>query len=236
MSILSTLAKVAVGVAVAKCVSTMASGAGRPSGRSVGSGSIFGDLLSPDGSTQGSGGLGQILSGSGGTQGGLGGLLESLSQASQSRGDAPVAAPSGGSLGDMLNQSLDHFGEPLTAPEPAQEETAKILLRAMLQAAKSDGRIDAEEKTELLGRLGDISSDEMAFVNDQLAAPVDVAALAADVPRGMGGQVYMISLLAIDLDEKAEAQYLHELAQALAIEPREANAIHQRMGEPKIYS
>lgn len=235
MSLLSTLAKVAVGVAVAKGVSSMAAGASQKSAGGAGTGSVFGDLLSP-GSSRQAGGLGQVLSGRGDTQGGLGGLLESLSQASRPGDDAPVAAPSGGSLGDMLNQSLDHFGEPVTAPEPEQEATAKILLRAMLQAAKSDGRIDAEEKKELLDKLGDISKDDMAFVNEQLSAPVDVAALASDVPRGAESQVYMMSLLAIDLDKKAEAQYLHDLAQALNIEPRVANAIHVRMGEPKIYN
>jgi uncharacterized membrane protein YebE (DUF533 family) len=73
-------------------------------------------------------------------------------------------------------------------------------------------------------------------VNDQLASPVAVAGRANDVPRGLGRQVYMMSLLAIDLDKKAEAQYLHELATALGTEPREANAIHVRIGEPKIYS
>ena len=57
-----------------------------------------------------------------------------------------------------------------------------------------------------------------------------------DVPRGLGRQVYMMSLLAIDLDKMAEAQFLHELATALGIEPREANAIQARIGEPKIYS
>lgn len=269
MSLLGTLAKVAVGVAVAKGVSGMAQGSARaPSGGGAGTGSIFGDLLSPGGSTQkprsgggggigdllGSGGigdllaggagglggsLGQILSGrSGGAsnQGGLGGLLEGLSQASRPGGEIPVAPPRGGSLGDLLNQSLDNFGEPVTQPEPEHEDAAKVLLRAMLQAAKSDGRIDADEKKKLLGQLGDISQDEMAFINSVLEADVDVQSLANDTPRGQGGQVYMMSLMAIDLDSKAEAQYLHQLAQALDISPQECNAIHARMGAPKIYS
>jgi len=59
MSLLSTLAKVAVGVAVAKGVSSMAAGAGQKSAGGAGTGSIFGDLLSPGGSTQ-AGGQGQV--------------------------------------------------------------------------------------------------------------------------------------------------------------------------------
>lgn len=280
MSLLSTLAKVAVGVAVAKGVGGMAKGGTTRSSRGAGTGSIFGganssgggslgdllagaaggagglggllkgvtggssgglggltDLLTGGSSSSagGLGGLGKILSGAGGSTGGLGGLLEGLSQAS-SPSQAKVAPPTGGSLGDLLNQSLDNFGEPAVAPQPAQEESAKVLLSAMLQAAKSDGRIDAEEKKNLLGKLGDISASENEFISEQLAKPVDAAALAASTPRGMESQVYMMSLLAIDLDSKEEANYLHQLAQGLNIEPNEANSIHEKMGEPKLYS
>ena len=257
MSLLSTLAKVAVGVAVAKGVSGMASG---KSG-GAGGGSIFGGPMSPKGGQSSGGGfgdLGSILSG-GGASGGLGGLLESLagagaggsssggksrtggglldglSDASRPSGGHVVPKPRGGSLGDMLNQSLDGFGEPETPPQREHEDAAKVMLIAMLQAAKSDGRIDADEKKNLLGKLGDVSRDEMAFIEDELQKPVDIKALARNVPAGMGPQVYSMSLLAIDLDNKKEAKYLHELASALNIEPRQANAIHEQMGEPKLY-
>ncbi len=260
MSLMGTLAKVAIGVAMAKGASSMAAGrsgggATRPSSGGAGTGSIFGDLLSPGGSGSASqgggagglgdilkdlsgggagglGGLGSILSGKSGSGGGLGGMLDGLSQSSRPTGGQ---APSGGSLGELLNQSLNQFGEPDTAPTPDQEDAAKILLRAMLQAAKSDGRIDEDEKKNLLGQVGDISKDEMAYINEELARPVDVKALANDTPASMASQVYSMSLLAIDLDSKNEANYLHELAQALNIGARDANAIHEQMGEPKLY-
>ena len=257
MSLMGTLAKVAIGVAMAKGASSLATG--RKGGTAgAGSGSIFGDLLSPGGSGSaqqggagglsdilkdlsggsaggigGLGGLGAILSGKSGAGGGLGGMLDGLSQASRPTGGTE---PSGGSLGELLNQSLDRFGEPDTAPSPDQEDAARLLLRAMLQAAKSDGRIDEDEKKNLLGQVGDISKDEMAYINEELSRPVDVNALANDTQASMASQVYSMSLLAIDLDSKNEANYLHELAQALNISPRDANAIHEQMGEPKLYS
>lgn len=237
MSLLGTLAKVAVGVAVAKGVATLSQNrkAPRPGG-SAGTGTSFGDKNSP-----GAGGLGDLmdmLGGSKGATGGLGSMLEGLSKASRptAGGAIQTTPPSSGSLGDLLNQSLDNFGEPVSQPEPEHEDAARILLRAMLQAAKSDGRIDATEKEALMGKLGDISQDEMAFINEELAAPIDVQGLARDVPAGMESQVYMMSLVAIDLDQKSEAEYLHNLAQALNIDPRESNAIHEKMGEPKLYS
>ena len=236
MSLLKTLAKVAIGVAVAKGVSGMVrnrSGStdGGSSGGSTGgagSGTVFGGQQSPSGS------LGDLLAGRGSSSGGLGGLLEGLSKASRPD-QVQAAPPANGSLGDLLNQSLERFGEPETIPNPAQEADAKLLLRAMLQAAKSDGRIDAAEKQKLFGELGDIDREEMAFINDELAKPVDIEGLARDVPRGMGGQVYLMSLMGINLDSKAEADYLHRLAQALGVDKSEANAIHARLGEPALY-
>ena len=249
MSLLGTLAKVAVGVAVAKGVSTMTRGGSGASGGGLGdllggalgggstggagTGSVFGGDRSPA-TTKSGGGLGELLAGRGSQSGGLGGLLESLSQASRPD-DAPVAAPAGGSLGDLLNQSLQRFGEPETTPTSSQEDAARLMLRAMLQAAKCDGRIDEAEKKKLFSELGDIDREEMAFINDELAAPVDIEGLARDVPRGMGSQVYLMSLMGIDLDSKKEAEYLHQLAQALSIAPQEANAIHKRLGVPAIY-
>lgn len=248
MSLLSTLAKVAVGVAVAKGVSGMAAGQkSARTGGGAGTGSIFGDALSRGGSggaanpSSGGGILGQILAGRGTSSGGLGGLLEGLSQASRpagggAGGDIQAAAPGGGSLGDLLNQSLDNFGEPETAPSASQEEAAKVMLRAMLQAAKSDGRIDGAEKEKLLGQVGDISREEMAFINEVLEQPVDIDALVRDTPRGLEAQVYTMSVMAIDLDKKTEAQYLLHLARALDIDARQANEIHTRLGEPTLYS
>ena len=247
MSLLKTLAKVAIGVAVAKGVAGMAKG--RSGGGSSGGGGVLGDLMrggtggSGSGRTFGAdrddnrttgGGLGEVLAGRGSPSGGLGGLLDGLSNASRPT-EANTAPPASGSLGDLLNQSLERFGEPETTPTRSQEDAAKLMLRAMLQAAKSDGRIDAAEKKKLFGELGDIDRAEMDFINDELAKPVDVEGLARDVPRGQESQVYLMSLMGIDLDSKAEAQYLHDLASALSITPQEANAIHNKLGVPKIY-
>jgi len=66
--------------------------------------------------------------------------------------------------------------------------------------------------------------------------PVDVDALVAEVPEGLGPQVYLMSVLAIDLDSQAEAQYLHSLAQGLALQPAQVNDIHAQLGVPSLYT
>ncbi|MEM1129638.1 MAG: DUF533 domain-containing protein [Pseudomonadota bacterium] len=214
-------------------------GAGGP-----GTGRPYGGAASRNGGDSVGGALGQILGGQGARgRGSVGGALEELSRMStgslqpQGMRDAGQSfdRPGQGSFGDLLNQSLNHYGEPDRAPTAAEESQATVLLRALIQAAKADGKIDASEKSQLTEQLGDLDQSEVNFVNSELRKPIDVAGLARDVPKGMEGQVYMISVMAIDLDTKEEAQYLGQLAQALGINPQQANAIHDRLGEPKIF-
>ncbi len=253
MSLLGTLAKVAVGVAVAKGVGKMVqqgrAGQGR---RQLPTGSGNGGLFDKEPPTRrstntapggGMGGLEDLLGGilgggaASGGAGGLGGLLEQLGGGGKRPLPGnPNAGSSGGGFGDLLNSSFDKFGEPETPPTPEQDEVAGLLLRAMIQAAKADGKIDAGEKDKLMENIGDVDGADMDFVNRQLAAPVDVAGLARDVPAGMEEHVYMMSVMAIDLDQREEAQYLHQLAQALNIGQAQANNVHNQLGVPTIYS
>ncbi len=192
--------------------------------------------------------LGKMMSGDGPRgRGSLGGALEELSRISTGslgspegatglRGrDARFDAPSGGSFGDMLNRSLDSFGQEPATPTAAQEALAGLLLRALIQAAKADGQIDAGEKKMLGEHLGDLDRSEIDFINAELAKPVDVVGLARETPKADAAQVYMMSVMAIDLDTKQEAQYLHDLTQALGISAATANQIHDRLGEPRIF-
>lgn len=247
---MNTLAKAAIGIALAKGVGGMMSGGGAPgggrsAGTSAGGGSSYGGPLSK-GASAGGGDLtdllGQMLGGSGPRgRGSLGGALEELSQISTDSFSAPsgdpkpFGKPKQGSFGEMLNNSLDTYGRENAAPSREQEDLAGVLLRALIQAAKSDGRIDAKEKEQLTQHLGELDRADLNFVNEELAKPIDVAALARDVPKSAAGQVYMMSVMGIDLDTNKEARYLHELAQALDLEPNMVNSIHERMGEPALY-
>ena len=117
-----------------------------------------------------------------------------------------------------------------------QEATAALMIAAMIQAAKSDGVFDDNEREKLLNHLDEADADEAAFVQAQMAAPVDVDALVAQTPDGMGPQIYAMSLLAIDLDTQEEAQYLHKLASAYGMQIDEVNEIHEQMGVPSLYT
>lgn len=290
MSLMKTLAKVAIGVAVAKGASAMMNrqGGANPAGGAglggllgglaggatgaagtSGAASAFGGANSPGAPAQagvqdmlggllggaggqagalgGLGGMLEQLGGAGGAQGGLGGLLGGLAGAAgaggalgglagalQPQGQAQADAPS---FGQVLNSSFEQTPEPQIEPTADQEAAAGLMLRAMIQAAKSDGQLDAGEQEKLVGQMGgDVDAQEAAFLREEMQKPVDVQSLVADTPAGMGPQIYAMSLLAIDLDNQNEAQYLHQLAQGFEMAPNEVNDIHAQMGVPSLYS
>lgn len=177
------------------------------------------------------GGLQDILGGLAGAAG-TGGLLGGLSGALQQR-----PADNNASFGQVLNSAFSQTPEPEIEPTADQEAAAALMLRAMIQAAKSDGTLDDAEREKLLGQLGDeVDSDEATFVQSELQAPVDVQGLAGQVPAGMEPQIYAVSVLGIDLDSQAEAKYLDQLSRAMNIAPETVNQIHEQLGEPALYT
>ncbi len=114
-----------------------------------------------------------------------------------------------------------------------KDERALVLVRAMVNAAKSDGQIDQSEQQSILERLGDTSREAIEFLRQEFAKPLDVREFAWSVPIGMEQQVYTLSLIAIDLDTSREASYLLELAHGLRIPDEVREQIHQRLGAPQ---
>lgn len=265
MSLGRMLTKVAIGFAVAKGVQAVAK-AGSSRGASTGTssaggglGDIMGQLGAGKSSSGGTGGLGDIFSqvgragssggglgdimgqlggkggglgdmlgkmggGSAGGLGGLGGLIGGLA-ATRSGG-----AGGGQSLEDLLSQ-----GNPVEEPEP--ETTAGLMIRAMIMAARCDNEIDPVEKETILATIGeDASPEDMQFVQAAMSEPVSPETIARDTPTGLETQVYSMSVMAIDPDNQAEAQYLHSLAMALQIGQATVNEIHDSFGVPRLYS
>lgn len=118
---------------------------------------------------------------------------------------------------------------------PDQNEEAMILIRAMINAAKSDGSISRDEQEEILQRISNPTQDAMSFLRQEFSSPLDVREFAWSVPIGMEEKVYTLSLAAIDLDANKEASYLRDLAHGLRLEPEYCKEIHQRYGAPEIH-
>ena len=209
-------------------------------------GKLLGGLLGGGGGSTG-GGLGSVLGsvlGGGGGQsaggGGIGGMLGGL------LGGGGEAAPAeqqqaagGGGLGGLLGMVRGGGGKAPEVPEEhraAANDQATVLIRAMVNAAKSDGRIDQTEQDNIVSKLGDdVSEAEVNFLREEFAAPLDVAGFARQVPSGLEQQVYFLSLTSIELDTQNEAKYLGQLAQELKLDPAVCNQIHDQLEAPRIF-
>ncbi|MEO1238510.1 MAG: DUF533 domain-containing protein [Pseudomonadota bacterium] len=230
MSFVRTLATLAAGYAAAKGadkfkemggmkgLQDMMSGAGGAGGENP-----LGDMMQKMGLPGGDalqGMLGQ-LTGAGAAAGGagaagLGGLMAALGGA-QATGQEQAA-----SMMDALTGT--------TVATDTQENNAKLMIRAMIQAAKADGEIDEDEKAKILEHMGEMGPEELAFVKAELAGPIDIEGLAADTSDQMKAQVYAVSLMAVKVDHTSEVSYLNGLADAMGLSPQIRDQVHRSMG------
>lgn len=234
MSFVKTLATLAVGFAAAKGVQRFQQmgglegmkGALRDAGKPGGMAEQMGDWAAKMGVPGGKETVSQMLAN-------FGAQAATATEAAQSNlgtmfGSMSAAAGAGAKgLGEMMSTAL---ADPAVAA--GAEAHAKLMIRAMIQAAKADGTIDAAEKAQILAQLGEASAEEVAFVQAELDAPIDIAGLVADVHEAARVQVYSAALMAITVDTEAERTYLSSLSAALALDPETVAQVHLGMGKP----
>lgn len=231
MSFVRTLATLAAGYAAAKGVDKfkdmggmkgvqdMLASAGGGTGGGAGAQNPLGDMMKQMGLPGGDalqGMLGQLTGGGAAGAAGLGGLMAALGGAAAS-GQEQAA-----SMMDAVTGT--------TMATDTQEAHAKLMIRAMIQAAKADGEIDEAEKQKILEHMGEMGPEELDFVKAELAAPIDVAGLAADTSAQVAAQVYAVSLMAVKVDHASEAEYLNGLADALGLSAAVRDQVHKSMG------
>jgi uncharacterized membrane protein YebE (DUF533 family) len=205
------------------------------------------------------GGLGAVLGSlmGGGTkgavQGGMMAVLASVAmKALTSAGEEQAPGGKGGGLAELLGGLLPG-GEgasdrapwtggdmPLgmrppqnAAEEEALESTARLVLKGMINAAKSDGQISPQEMQRIVGKLQESGADDnlQQWVIEQMQAPLNVQAFAAELPnQEVAAQVYTASLLAVEVDTDAEKRYLQQLAELSGLHPLVVGQIHRTLG------
>jgi uncharacterized membrane protein YebE (DUF533 family) len=134
--------------------------------------------------------------------------------------------------GQSQTISQDAFIPP-AGNQAEQEQLGKTLVRAMIAAAKADGKIDGDEKERIFQKLETmtLSAEEKAFVFDELSSPLDINAVTAraDTPEH-AAEIYAASLVAIESDTASERAYLAELAARLKLAPGLVEEIHKAAG------
>jgi uncharacterized membrane protein YebE (DUF533 family) len=122
-------------------------------------------------------------------------------------------------------------GRPAPTPrgeKMSQNDQALHLVRAMVNAAKADGQLTAEEQLNIVRQFGGDEDEAVRFLRDEMAKPLDVREFAWSVPLGMEQQVYAMSLMAIDVDARAESDYLRDLAHGLRLPAEVCEQLHRR--------
>ncbi len=168
--------------------------------------------------------VGAVLGGRGGAVGG--GALALL-------GSLAYAALQAAKAQQAEGQREAAAGEPAALEQLASEDTARLLLQAMIDAAKADGALDPAEIERILGKLEAVGADAeaRAWVVERMRAPADLDRLVAAVPGPeVAAEVYAASLLAIEVDTAAERDYLAELARRLGLSEPVVAHIHRTLG------
>jgi uncharacterized membrane protein YebE (DUF533 family) len=119
-----------------------------------------------------------------------------------------------------------------TAPA-AQESLARLIVSAMVTAAKADGTLDADEQGKILGHAEQLklSEEEQSFLYAEFGKPFDMEPVvkAARTPE-IAAEVYAASLLAVGQPSPAEVHYLKRLAQRLQLPEGVVSEIHRSLG------
>jgi len=144
------------------------------------------------------------------------------------------ALTGGGGTPDSRSQLMAGLRAPENEQEAREvENIAELTVRAMLNAAKADGRIDREEISAIVGKASEdgLTAEEREFISAEIKKPMETDALVARVPNEqVAAQVYAASLLAIEVDTDAERNYLSDLASRLGLDQAVVSQLHGSLG------
>jgi uncharacterized membrane protein YebE (DUF533 family) len=241
--------------------------ADRASGAAAAAGGTGGGVGGLAGGLGGLGGLGKLAQDflgsqqaggmSGAQVGGLGALVGAVLGGG---GGALKGAAGGGAmaiLGSLALTALKNYqanaaasteaapAQRMAPPPVTREEVAdvtdprteRLVLRAMIDAAKADGKVDQDEMQRIIGQIepGSVTPEERQYVIDEMSRPADPGGLAREVRSpAVAAEVYAASILAIHIDTEAERAYLRDLATALRLDAGTVQRLHQMTGAPAV--
>ena len=109
-----------------------------------------------------------------------------------------------------------------------------ILVRAMIAAARADGTLDAQESQAIFQRIESLGlpAEERDQLVQELGRPVDIDAIVQSATsQEIAAEIYLVSLMAIDVDTVEERSYLAMLAARMGL-PRElVQELHAQVEE-----
>lgn len=219
-----------------------------------GVGGIFGNVLNMAKSTLGNASenpmqaaglgavLGSVLGGggdsiSGALKGGALAMLagvayKALTNAGQGAGGvAPVTTDAPQFSGGQIPLGLREPVSP--AEDQVIQNTAQLVIKGMINVAKSDGQVSPDEVDRIVGKLKESGMDAGAesWILGELSKPLDLNAFVAEIPnQEVAAEIYTASLLAVEVDTPEERAYLKDLAEKTGLAGPVADYIQRTVG------
>ena len=121
----------------------------------------------------------------------------------------------------------------MPSSDAEEKNLSRVLMRAMIAAAKADGHVSEEERRRIADRLAalKLNAADMAFIDEELSGPLDIDTVAkgAACPE-QAAEIYAASLLVVDPNGAAERGYLAMLAARLNLDPGLVQHLHANAG------
>mgnify|MGYP002623947445 CR=1 FL=1 len=135
---------------------------------------------------------------------------------------------------DLASSATDAVKKYTQQTPQQQSNDAEIILTAMIDAAKSDGQVDSDELSKIMGNLKNtgVGQEGLNFIISKLQAPMETSKILAAVKGrpDLAVQVYSASLMAIEVDTQAERNYLDKLAKSMGLSSEVVRNIEQMSG------
>jgi len=120
------------------------------------------------------------------------------------------------------------------AEQQKLEQQTELVLKAMINAAKSDGRIDKDEYRLITGKLKEagVSQEDMYYIIEELQKPMntDWIIRAGKASPELAAQIFAATLMTIEVDTQAEKSYLRELSSGMGLSRDVVNNIEHMVG------
>ncbi len=162
----------------------------------------------------------------------VGALAYAAYQRYTSSSTMPTAETVQGPSSDLAPPPEGSAFLPARNDSAGMEQLGLTLVRAMIAAARSDGRLDAQESQTIFQRIETLglSPDDQALLVAEMGQPVDVDAIVASATSPeIAAEIYVASLLAVDVDTVAEKSYLAMLAARLNLAPELVSELQRQV-------
>lgn len=118
-----------------------------------------------------------------------------------------------------------------SAEEKELEQTATLIIKGMINAAKVDSQMGNEEIHNIIDCIRESDSDMQQLIFEEMQLPLNLDSLVNEIPNEVvAAQVYAASLFAIEVDTPVEREYLEQFVQRTGLDAEVAQQLQTAVG------